>query len=105
VGPAAFRLDINLAYPFSRKHLSAKVRTFIDFMAPLASSSLHRPLPPRWTMPAMDRRARAATSSRPASLQCWTSLELQGLYLFGALTVVLLGAGRFSVGGTNGRWN
>ncbi|MES2910210.1 MAG: LysR family transcriptional regulator, partial [Pseudomonadota bacterium] len=26
------RLAINLAYP-SRKHLSAKVRTFIDFMA------------------------------------------------------------------------
>ena len=33
------------------------------------------------------------------------ALELQGLYLFGALTVVLLGAGRFSVGGRNGRWN
>ena len=33
------------------------------------------------------------------------ALELQCLYLFGALTVVLLGAGRFSVGGTNGRWN
>ncbi|WP_198086142.1 DoxX family protein [Variovorax sp. E3] len=33
------------------------------------------------------------------------ALELQGLYLFGALTVVLLGAGRFSVGGKNGRWN
>jgi DNA-binding transcriptional LysR family regulator len=26
------RLTVNLAYP-SRKHLSAKVRTFIDFMA------------------------------------------------------------------------
>lgn len=33
------------------------------------------------------------------------ALELQGLYLFGALTVVLLGAGRFSVGGLKGRWN
>ncbi|MET3497353.1 DoxX family protein [Variovorax boronicumulans] len=33
------------------------------------------------------------------------ALELQGLYLFGALTVVLLGAGRFSIGGSNGRWN
>jgi len=33
------------------------------------------------------------------------ALELQGLYLFGALAVVLLGAGRFSVGGTTGRWN
>ncbi|MFS2100335.1 DoxX family protein [Variovorax sp. Varisp85] len=33
------------------------------------------------------------------------ALELQGLYLFGALTVVLLGAGSFSVGGRNGRWN
>lgn len=33
------------------------------------------------------------------------ALELQGLYLFGALTVVLLGAGRFSLGGTKGRWN
>lgn len=33
------------------------------------------------------------------------ALELQGLYLFGALTVVLLGAGRFSIGGRSGRWN
>ncbi|MFM9925391.1 DoxX family protein [Variovorax sp. H27-G14] len=33
------------------------------------------------------------------------ALELQGFYLFGALTVVLLGAGRFSVGGLKGRWN
>lgn len=33
------------------------------------------------------------------------ALELQGLYLFGALTVVLLGAGRFAIGGRNGRWN
>jgi len=33
------------------------------------------------------------------------ALELQGLYLFGALAVVLLGAGRFSLGGRRGRWN
>jgi putative oxidoreductase len=33
------------------------------------------------------------------------ALELQGLYLFGALSVVLLGAGRFSLGGRDGRWN
>jgi len=33
------------------------------------------------------------------------ALELQALYLFGALTVVLLGAGRFSVGGEAGRYN
>ncbi len=33
------------------------------------------------------------------------ALELQGLYLFGALAVVLLGAGRFAIGGRNGRWN
>ena len=32
-------------------------------------------------------------------------LELQGLYLFGALAIVLLGAGRFSVGGAQGRLN
>jgi putative oxidoreductase len=32
-------------------------------------------------------------------------LELQGLYLFGALAVALLGAGRFSVGGARGRMN
>jgi putative oxidoreductase len=32
-------------------------------------------------------------------------LELQGLYLFGALAIALLGAGRFSVGGTRGRMN
>ncbi|WP_119155512.1 DoxX family protein [Caldimonas tepidiphila] len=33
------------------------------------------------------------------------ALELQGLFLFGALAVALLGAGRYSVGGANGRWN
>jgi putative oxidoreductase len=33
------------------------------------------------------------------------SLELQGLFLFGALTVVLLGAGRIGVGGKAGRFN
>ena len=34
----------------------------------------------------------------------WT-LELQGMYFIAALAVMLLGAGRFSVGGTAGRWN
>ncbi|MBI3368029.1 MAG: DoxX family protein [Burkholderiales bacterium] len=33
------------------------------------------------------------------------AVELQALYLFGALAVALLGAGRFSAGGTFGRWN
>ena len=33
------------------------------------------------------------------------ALELQGLFLFGSLAVVLLGAGRYSVGGANGRFN
>lgn len=33
------------------------------------------------------------------------ALELQGFYLFGALAIVFLGAGRFSVGGRNGKWN
>ena len=33
------------------------------------------------------------------------AIELQAMYLFGALAVVLLGAGRFSVGGAAGRWN
>ncbi len=32
-------------------------------------------------------------------------LELQGLYLFGAISIALLGAGRFSVGGLKGRFN
>lgn len=32
-------------------------------------------------------------------------LELQGLYLFGALAIALLGAGRFSVAGAQGRLN
>lgn len=32
-------------------------------------------------------------------------LELQGFYLFIALAVVLLGAGRLSFGGKAGRWN
>jgi putative oxidoreductase len=32
-------------------------------------------------------------------------LELQGLYLFGALAISFLGAGRFSVGGSGGKLN
>jgi len=32
-------------------------------------------------------------------------LELQGLYLFGGLAVMLLGAGRYGLGGKGGRWN
>lgn len=33
------------------------------------------------------------------------ALELQGMFLFGAIAVVLLGAGRYSVGGIAGKWN
>jgi putative oxidoreductase len=33
------------------------------------------------------------------------ALELQGLYLGGAIAVALLGAGRYSIGGLRGRWN
>jgi putative oxidoreductase len=33
------------------------------------------------------------------------ALELQGMYLVGALAVALFGAGRYSVGGTTGRYN
>jgi len=33
------------------------------------------------------------------------ALELQGLFLFGSLAIALLGAGRFSAGGANGRFN
>ena len=33
------------------------------------------------------------------------ALELQGMYLVTALAIALLGAGRFSLGGTHGRWN
>ncbi|MDB5852760.1 MAG: DoxX family protein [Herminiimonas sp.] len=33
------------------------------------------------------------------------ALELQGFYLFTALAVALLGAGRHSFGGTAGKWN
>ena len=32
-------------------------------------------------------------------------LELQGFYLFSAVAILLLGAGRLSIGGTAGRWN
>jgi putative oxidoreductase len=32
-------------------------------------------------------------------------LELQALFLFGALAISLMGAGRFSLGGQGGRWN
>jgi putative oxidoreductase len=33
------------------------------------------------------------------------ALELQGMYLGGAIVVALLGAGRYSIGGAAGRWN
>jgi putative oxidoreductase len=33
------------------------------------------------------------------------ALELQGLYLLLPIAIALLGAGRYSVGGTRGRWN
>jgi len=33
------------------------------------------------------------------------ALELQGMYLGTAIVIALLGAGRFSAGGTSGRWN
>lgn len=32
-------------------------------------------------------------------------LELQGMFLFGAIAVALLGAGRFSLGGSSGKYN
>lgn len=32
-------------------------------------------------------------------------LELQGMYLFGSVAIALLGAGRYSLGGSSGRWN
>jgi putative oxidoreductase len=33
------------------------------------------------------------------------ALELEAFFLFAALAVVLIGAGRFSIGGKHGRWN
>lgn len=33
------------------------------------------------------------------------ALELQGMYFFTAIAIALLGAGRYSVGGTRSRWN
>lgn len=33
------------------------------------------------------------------------ALELQGMYFIAAIAVALLGAGRYSIGGVNGRWN
>ena len=33
------------------------------------------------------------------------ALELQGMYFFAAIAVALLGAGRYSIGGRDGRWN
>lgn len=33
------------------------------------------------------------------------AIELQGMFLFAAIAVALLGAGRYSVGGLAGRWN
>jgi len=33
------------------------------------------------------------------------ALELEAIYLFAAIAVALLGAGRYSLGGSEGRWN
>jgi putative oxidoreductase len=32
-------------------------------------------------------------------------LELQGMFFFAAIALILLGAGRYSIGGLGGRWN
>jgi len=33
------------------------------------------------------------------------ALELQGMYLFAAIALALLGAGRYSIGGRAAKWN
>ena len=33
------------------------------------------------------------------------AIELEGIYVFAAIAVALLGAGRYSIGGVHGRWN
>ena len=33
------------------------------------------------------------------------ALELQGMFLFSALAIAFMGAGRFSLAGNGGRWN
>ena len=33
------------------------------------------------------------------------AIELEGIYVFAAIAVALLGAGRYSIGGVDGRWN
>jgi putative oxidoreductase len=33
------------------------------------------------------------------------ALELQAMYLFSAIAIALLGAGRYSLAGARGRWN
>lgn len=33
------------------------------------------------------------------------ALELQGMFFTAAIAIALLGAGRYSIGGVNGRWN
>ncbi|NQW84442.1 MAG: DoxX family protein [Alcaligenaceae bacterium] len=48
--------------------------------------------------------AHAAQILKITSTGGW-ALELPGLFLLGALTVALLGAGRFSLGGSHGRLN
>ncbi|MCB5363575.1 DoxX family protein [Pusillimonas sp. CC-YST705] len=48
--------------------------------------------------------AHMAQLSMVNSMGGW-QLELQGLFLFGGLAIALLGAGRFSLGGSGGRWN
>ena len=33
------------------------------------------------------------------------AIELEGIYVFAAIAVAFLGAGRYSIGGVDGRWN
>ena len=33
------------------------------------------------------------------------AIELEGIYVFAAIAVAFLGAGRYSIGGAHGRWN
>ena len=69
-----------------------------------------RPLgPSNWAVDApsrmSDQRQALRTASDLGRLVLRLALELQAFYLFTALAIALLGAGRFSLGGKNGAFN
>ena len=80
-----------------------RVQGMLDFETALAHAQAKLGIIPAKAVTAIAAKARAELFDI-GPMGGW-AIELQGLFLFGSLAILLLGAGRYSVGGLNGRYN